>query len=401
MYKAVQMLLEIFFAFLLLPSVVYAEKPPDYFNPYAPISTDKQVYSWTDKVHITIAAPSWNENVYGIDSIGDVKGHFIKISTTSHELEPYRLVETAPNSGIFVGEIILTGFSHDTNGDGQTDTHPRTTGTGPTSGFLETDRGDGLTISFEFADGVVLTQSARISWNQADIKFDKPSYLPDEIVKVQIIDLDMNLNPEAADTISVEVSSDSDSAGITADAIETEESSGVFEATISLTQTDVSSGNRLYAIPDDMIYAKYEDNTLPLPYSINDSVDVVANSVLTSQAHTLEKVTFGNTILADNLGMPVQDLKVGQQLQVVSEIQNKQNYEQPFVYLVQVKDSTGTVVWLSWFKGSLAINQKLDVSQSWLPFETGTYTVETFVWKSIENPSPLASSLVSVYKIKP
>ena len=82
----------IIFTFLLLPSIVYAEQIPDYFNPYAPISTDKQVYSWTDKVHITIDAPSWNENIHGIDSIGDIEGYFIKISTTSHDLEPYRLV---------------------------------------------------------------------------------------------------------------------------------------------------------------------------------------------------------------------------------------------------------------------------------------------------------------------
>jgi len=391
----------IIFTLLLLPSVVYAEKIPDYFNPYAPISTDKQVYSWTDKVHIRIDAPSWNENIHGIDSIGDIEGYFIKISTTSHDLEPYRLVETAPNSGVFVGEVILTGFSHDADGDGQIDTQPRTTGSGPSNGFLEADRDDGLTISFEFAEGVVLTQSAHISWNQAEINFDKISYLTHDTVKIQIIDPDMNLNPEAADTISVEVSSDSDSAGITADAIETDESTGVFEATMYLTQTGVSSGNRLHTIPDDMISAKYEDNTLPSPYSINDSIDVMANSVLTSQTHAIDKVAFGNTILADNLGMPVQDPKAGQQLQVVSEIQNKQSYEQPFVYLVQVKDSTGTVVWLSWFKGSLAINQKLGVSQSWLPSDTGTYTVETFVWKSIENSSPLAPSLASVYEIKP
>ena len=401
MYKAIQMLLGIIFALLLLPSLAYAEQIPDYFNPYAPISTDKQVYSWTDKVHITIDAPSWNENIHGIDSIGDIEGYFIKISTTSHDLEPYRLVETAPNSGVFVGEVILTGFSHDANGDGQIDTQPRTTGSGPSNGFLEADRNDGLTISFEFADGVVLTQSARISWNQAETNFDKTSYLLDDTIKIQIIDPDMNLNPEAADTISVEVSSDSDSAGITADAIETDESTGVFEATVYLTQTSVSSGNRLHAIPDDMISAKYEDNTLPSPYSINDSVDVVTNSVLTSQTHTIDKVAFGNTILADNLGMPVQDPHAGQQLQVVSEIQNKQSYEQPFVYLVQVKDSAGTVIWLSWFKGSLAINQKLDVSQSWLPSDAGTYTIETFVWKSLENSSPLAPSLASVYEIKP
>lgn len=395
-----QILLRMFFTLLLLPSLAYAEKIPDYYNPYAPISTDKQVYSWTDKVYITIIAPSWNENMYGIDSIGDHEGYFIKISTKGHKLEPYKLVETAPTSGVFVGEVILTGFSHDANGDGEIDTQPRTSGTGPSNGFLEADRNDGLTISFEFADGVVLTQSAQISWNQGEINFDQASYLPDESAKIQIIEPDMNLNPEASDTIPVKISSDSDSAGITVNAIETGENSGVFEADLSFTQSDISSGKRLYAIPDDAIYAKYEDNTLPSPHAINDNLDVIAKSVLTTQIPTLEKVAFENTILADRSGMPIQEPKAGQLLQVISEAQNKQSYEQPFVYLVQVKDSSGAVVWLSWFEGTLAINQKLSVSQSWIPADAGTYNVETFVWKSLNNPSPLAAPLTSVYEIK-
>ena len=187
----------------LVSSIAFAEKIPDYYNPYAPITTDKQVYSWTDKVRITINAPSWNENKNGIDSIGDQEGYFIKISTGTHHLEPYKLVETAPNSGIFTGEVTLTGFPHDADGDGEMDTQPRTTSTGPTNGFLETDRDDGFTISFEFADGVVVTQSAQIRWNSGQIIFDKPLYLPDETAKIQITDPDMNLNPETKDTITL------------------------------------------------------------------------------------------------------------------------------------------------------------------------------------------------------
>ena len=134
------------FALVLLPYIANADKIPDYYKPYAPILFDKQVYSWTEKIHITIIAPSWNENTSGIDSIGDDPQRAVKISTKGHKLEPYRLVETAPNSGIFTGEVILTGFSHDATGDGRIDTQPRTGGNGPTSGFLETDRDDGLTI---------------------------------------------------------------------------------------------------------------------------------------------------------------------------------------------------------------------------------------------------------------
>ena len=65
---------------------------------------------------------------------------------------------------------LLTGFLHDANGDGDIDTTPRTTGNGPTSGFLEVDRDSAVTISFEFADGVVLTESVPVSWNLGTIQ---------------------------------------------------------------------------------------------------------------------------------------------------------------------------------------------------------------------------------------
>jgi len=79
-------------SFLVLSA--YAEETPDYLNPYAPIFTDREVYTWTDKVYITVVAPSWNANRYGIDSIGTQDGHFIKIYTSEHSLEPYKLTET-------------------------------------------------------------------------------------------------------------------------------------------------------------------------------------------------------------------------------------------------------------------------------------------------------------------
>ena len=171
--------------YLLLPLIfttasisdIFAEEIPDYYNPYAPIFTDKEVYTWTDKVHITVVAPSWNANKNGIDSIGTQERHFIRIYTGEQSLEPYKLTETEPSSGIFTGEVILTGFLHDVDDDGNPDTNPRTGGAGPTSGFLEVERDGGLTISFEFADGVVLTTSAMISWNIGEIVFDKPKFL--------------------------------------------------------------------------------------------------------------------------------------------------------------------------------------------------------------------------------
>jgi len=386
-------LLEIVLSLLsVLVLSAYAEEPPDYFNPYAPIFTDKEVYSWTDKVHITIVAPSWNANKYGIDSIGTQGGHFIKISTSEHSLKPYKLTETEPNSGVFVGEVILTGFLHDVDGDGKIDTNPRTVGTGPTNGFLETRRDGGLTISFEFADGVVLTHSAMISWNIGEIIFAEPVYLVGETAKIRVIDPDMNLNPETVDRILVEVLSDSDLAGILVDAIESEDDSGLFEALISFTQNSASSGNRLFAIPGDSIYAKYEDNTLPSPHSIQDELDIQAKSKIESDIPRLQRISIEDVFVADSFGKPIFEPTVNEQIHIASMISNNQNYDQAFVFIIQVKDKEGTVVSLSWVQGQLTSNQRLDLSQSWIPTELGNYTIESFVWNSLQAPIALSES---------
>jgi len=384
-------------SFLVLS--VFAEEIPDYYNPYAPIFTDKEVYTWTDKIYITVVAPSWNANKYGIDSIGIQDGHLIKIYTAEHSLEPYKLTETEPSSGVFKGEVILTGFSHDVDNDGNPDTNPRTVGTGPTNGFLEVKRDGGLTISFEFADGVVLTHSVMISWNIGQIIFDKSIFLVGETAKIQVIDLDMNLNPEAIDRVEVQVSSDSDVAGILVDAIETEDDSGLFEAIVSFTQTSVSSGNRLFTIPNDSIYAKYEDNTLPSPYSIQDDLDIQVESKFQSEVPPIQRISVEDVFFADSLGIPMEPT-IDEHIQIVGMIRNNQNYDQSFVYITQIKDQDGEVVSLSWILGELSSNQSLELSQSWAPTEFGNYTIETFVWNSLKDQIPLSPNSAMSYFVQ-
>ena len=373
---------------------------PDYNDPYSPIFTDKPVYTWTDKVVITIIAPSWNAEKYGIDSIGDDEGHFIKLSTGQHSLEPYKLTETDPNSGIFVGEVILTGFSHDVDGDKIPDTTPRTLGNGPTNGFLETERDNAITISFEFADGVVLIHSVPISWNIGSVKFLELQYLVDQTATIRTIDQDMNLNPEAVDQIQVEIASDSDIAGITVNALETNENSGVFEATITFSQSFASSGNRLFAIPGDKLYVKYEDRTLPKPHSISDELDIIAESLFESNIPAMKRTVIEKPVFTDSNGTVLDKLRVNNQLQIVSEIVNAQDFGQNFVYLMQITNEKGTVVSLSWIQGKFDANQSLELSQSWLPTEAGEYKVETFVWESLQKPIPISPSISQTFLIE-
>jgi len=369
---------------------VYAEQIPDYEKPYAPIFTDKSIYSWTDKVKVTIIAPSWNTDSHLIDSIGDDQHNPIKISTNNHSLEPYRFTETGVNTGIFTAEITLTGFPHDADGDGSVDTFPRTMGNGPSSGFLEVDRDSAITISFEFADGVVLTKSVPVTWNIADAKFSESNFLSDKSALIQVTDPDLNLNPEALDQIPIDVSSDSDVAGIKVNAIETSESSGVFVATVTFSPNLPSSGNRLLALPGDEIYAKYVDYTLPKPYSKSDNIEIITLAKISSSISNLDRVKNSQISLSDSSGNSMTLFEKDKQIQIVGSVTNEQSFIQKFIFLIQVKDQNDSVVSISWISGELSAGQNLDVSQSWLPKNSGTYFIETFVWDSLENQIPLS-----------
>jgi hypothetical protein len=376
---------------LLAPA--FAEQIPDYDNPYAPIFTDKSVYSWTDKVKMTILAPSWNTDRHFIDSIGKDQDHPIKISTGSNSLSPYKFTETDVNSGIFTAEIILTGFSHDVDGDGDMDTTPRTTGNGPTSGFLETDRDSALTISFKFANGVVLTKSVPIKWNIGKIEFSEDNYLSDKTAIIRVIDSDLNLNPESLDRVSIDITSNSDASGIKVNAIETSESSGIFVATFFFTQNQSSSGNRLFVIPGDTITAKYDDYTLPKPYSVSDHLEIKTFASFDSSVPTLQRLQSSPVVLSTSSGLPLTSFSSNNQIQIVGKISNEQNFKQKFIYLFQVKDESKTVVSVSWIQGEISGNQSLDVSQSWIPEKSGSYTIETFVWNSLISASPLSAPM--------
>ncbi|HXG73638.1 MAG TPA: hypothetical protein VNK44_02295 [Candidatus Nitrosotenuis sp.] len=377
---------------VILTNLVYAEQIPNYYKPYAPIYLDKDVYSWTDKIRITIIAPSWDENEHGIDSIGDDPNHAVKISTPSHSLGPYELRETAPSSGTFTGEVTLTGFLHDIDGDGESDTVPRTGGGGPTNGFLQVDRDDGITISFEFADGVVLTKSVQVSWNVGNIEFSKHNYVESEQILIQVTDPDMNINPEAIDNLNIDVSSDSDTAGISVVGSETDDESGVFVATILLTQTSESSGNRLRAVPGDTIVARYHDRTLPSPYSISDDLEITSMATIGSNVPGNNRMTVNDLYFADRSGSEISTLTSDNQIQIVTHVQNTQDYEQGFTNIIQITDSGGSVVSLSWMTARLGAGAVMEVSQSWLPKQKGEYTVESFVWRSLTDATPLSQT---------
>ena len=382
----------VFFLLLLVPfsQLSFGEEIPDYNKPYAPIFFDKPIYSWTEKVEITVIAPSWNTGMNLIDSIGGDPDYAVNIYTNNNQLREYRLYETDPSSGIFTGEIILTGFFHDVNGDGINDTNPRTMGAGPNGGYLQNDEDSGITVSFEFADGVVLSESARIEWNKGDLEIID---VTEDSAKIKLIERDMNLNPESIDTVNIDVFSEDDIAGVSMEIAEITENSGIFEGIISITKDNQSSGTRLYALPDSQITAKYTDMTLPKPYNTNDDLDILAQEIIISSMPTTERLIMNNSdILAQN-GKSIRELDVGQTGMIFSKITNTLDYTHDFAYIVQIKNEKNDVVSLSWITGEVIPSQELGMSISWTPKEPGKYSIDRFVWNSIKDSIPLTNTI--------
>ena len=360
----------------------------------ATVSLDQKVYSWTDKVYITIVAPDHNFDSDLVDEIGNTARDPIKVATRGFDLDEYKLVETGTDTGIFTGEVILTGFSHDADGDGTIDTTPRTEGTGPTSGFIQVDDDDsGLSVSFEFSEDETVVGSSLIRWNVGVIQWLEASYPASGTGIVRVIDPDLNLDPEAVDNFDTDVWSDSDGGGIDLTVTETNEATGIYEGTVHFTVTDESSGHRLRVSEGDTVTARYQDNTLPSPYTDADELNVTATTLIGTIVPPLERAPVSNLRTVDSFGGSIDTVSIDQQVQISADLINGQEKKQLFAYLIQVQDGNGVTVALAWILGELEPGQALSPAVSWIPTEAGTYTATAFVWESIENPTALSPPL--------
>ncbi|MDC0036036.1 hypothetical protein OAI97_01025 [Nitrosopumilus sp.] len=380
----------------------------------ATIELDQKVYTWTDKVYITIVAPDHNMDSGFVDEIGNTADDPIKVSTRGNELDNYKLVESGADTGIFIGEVTLAGFAFDADGDSSTGTDgnditgtPSTltstqsisTQTGPTEGKLATTDNDGLTVSFEFSEDETVVGSALIRWNIGEVQWLEASYPASGTGVVRVIDADMNLNPEAIDNFSVDAWSDSDAGGIDLTVTETNEATGIFEGIVFFTTSNDSSGHRLRVAEGDTVTAEYEDNTLPDPYTTADELDITATSLIGTVVPPLERAPAANLRTVDAFGNSLNAVSVDQQVQLTADLANGQDREQSFAYLVQVQDGDGVTVSLAWITGSLSSGQSFSPALSWIPTESGSYTATAFVWESVDNPtalSPPVSTTISV-----
>ncbi|MBI1827985.1 MAG: hypothetical protein HY222_04445 [Thaumarchaeota archaeon] len=354
------------------------------------VGFDKKAYTWTNLVHILVYAPDFDSDPNLVDTID------VSVSTSGHTISPYKLVETGTHTGIFAGDVTLTGdpILKGTGGvDGQgAEPSGTQSGHGPNDGFLPSENSDGVTVSFAYNRDQTITGSALIQWNSGQIKWLEKNYQTNEQGVLQIIDPDMNLNPKAIDKFETSVWSDSDSGGTKIAMSETGKDTGIFQGTVYFTNSQ-SSGGRLYVTKGDTITGEYVDRTLPYPHSPSDEIRLTTTTIVGIPIASLEQVNSNNPRIVDSLGNAITTAKVNQQILIEADLKNMQQRDQPFAYLVQIEDSSGVTLSLSWITGTLTGDQFLNLAESWLPPSPGKYTAQIFVWQSLSEPNALSPPL--------
>ena len=85
---------------------------------------------------------------------------------------------------------------------------------------------------------------------------------------------------------------------------------------------------------------------------------------------------------------------VDKQVMIMADLSSGQDRDQKFAYIVQIRDENGLVISLSWITGSLTPGQTFSPALSWTPISAGTYTIQIFVWESVNNPDALSVPLL-------
>jgi hypothetical protein len=148
------------------------------------IELDKALYNWTDTVYITITAPDHNTNTAAEETIGttalpiQVTSRNGKMCTSSTGSTYAVAAETGPDTGVFTMEVSLTGYNLTTaNNNPQATTDTSTCSSSDDTGhdLIMAGQTDGVSVSYEYTDSVVVVASASVAFNIAEASFDTSS----------------------------------------------------------------------------------------------------------------------------------------------------------------------------------------------------------------------------------
>ena len=214
---------------------------------------------------------------------------------------------------------------------------------------------------------------------------------------ITVTDSSANKFSTAIDRVAVSVWSDSDKRGIEITAYETAVNSGIFQGTVTISEGP-STQDIIHVSDGDTLSAGYSGGT---PWSPGMTNGTMATAFIGMLCPPLERVPASGIKITDNEGNEQKVMLTNKQIQISSNLTNVAIRNQTFAYVVQIQDKSGVTKSFSWLSGMLLPSQTLTPSVSWTPTEAGKYTVQAFVWQSINNPNALSPPVSAELTIWP
>lgn len=380
----------------------------DYEETESALELDRDSYGTTSFVYISIVDqdanlnPSENDE-FIVDPENDPNDDLLTLNGGTFE-DAIMFRETGDNTAVFEGRYRL-GESILVEGESLGLTLFDKANYNATLAAPENDSNNTDEISFTVgnSDGTIDVgggQQAAPTWDPT-LEADKDSYVASESVHVTITDQDANANSGAADSIQVQVSSGGSE--IELSAIETGVSTGIFEASFRLaSETDAESGA---IAPSGSATITYTDER-PADYfekvqaGQNPEKDFILEIDIQLPVKTGIEATSVTAPVAEDLSGGSGPYAVGDSVMLSTSISNNNDQPQPFVALIEVRDSSGVTVFLALQSGMLEPSGSTDIGVMWQPDQAGRFEVRTFLITSIsgeaEPLSPVAISEITI-----
>ncbi len=237
---------------------------------------------------------------------------------------------------------------------------------------------------------------ASVMQPNAKVFLDRTSYGPGSIVYVSIFDINFNLQDDVIESLDLTQIVEGDPI---LEVKIVQPTQGKF--TLSAVDGSIkdSNGNSVREAVESGPNTALFEFVIQLPDDLeaNSSIGVIYNDpfelspTTREEIPTQQKIQLTETRFTDHTGRILQQINVQQKVTISSVIQNGMSSNQQYSYIVQVKDSDGFTVALSWISGNVEAKRSASVAVPWTPDKAGEYNIETFLWQNLFKPVPLLS----------
>ncbi|MGH9921868.1 MAG: hypothetical protein ACRD38_03865 [Nitrososphaerales archaeon] len=230
----------------------------------------------------------------------------------------------------------------------------------------------------------------------AKVFLDRTSYGPGSIVYVSIFDINFNLQDDVVESLDLTQIVEGDPI---VEVKIVQPTQGKF--TLSAVDGSIkdSNGNSIREAVESGPDTSLFEFVIQLPDDLeaNSSIGVIYNDpfelspTTREKIPTRQKIQLTETRFTDHTGRILQQISAEQKVTISSVIQNRMTANQQYSYIVQVKDSDGFTVTLSWISGNVEAQRSASVAIPWTPDKAGGYIIEIFLWQNLLKPVPLLS----------